>query len=74
METPQIPLLPSPTTSGGPPAQTYSPSSQFEAEPREDEGQLPLGHYVWILRRHAWKIITLVAVCVFSTIIVSKRL
>jgi uncharacterized protein involved in exopolysaccharide biosynthesis len=74
METPQIPLLPSPTTSGGPPAQTYSPSSQFEAEPREDEGQLPLGHYVWILRRHAWKIITLVEVCVFSTIIVSKRL
>jgi succinoglycan biosynthesis transport protein ExoP len=35
---------------------------------------VPLSHYVWILRRHFWKIAAFVAVCVLATFIVSSRL
>jgi capsular exopolysaccharide synthesis family protein len=35
---------------------------------------VPLSHYTWLLRRHAWKIIIFVAVCVTATYALSKRL
>ena len=35
---------------------------------------VPLSHYLWILRRHLWKIIAFVAVSVFATFVVSSRL
>src|SRR4051812_9788830 len=40
-----------------------------------DAGQtLPVAHYLWILKRHRWKIIPFVAACVLATFIVSARL
>lgn len=35
---------------------------------------VPLSHYLWILRRHFWKITAFVATCVIATFIVSSRL
>ena len=35
---------------------------------------MPLGHYLWILRRHAWKIAGFVAGVVLATLVVSLRL
>lgn len=39
-----------------------------------DEISLPLTHYLWILRRHAWNLIAFVATVVLATVIVSARL
>lgn len=38
------------------------------------QGSLPLAHYLWILRRHAWKLALFVVAVVAATIIVSSRL
>ncbi len=35
---------------------------------------VPLAHYLWILRRHKWRIVAFVLVCVTSTVVVSSRL
>jgi capsular exopolysaccharide synthesis family protein len=35
---------------------------------------VPLSHYLWILRRHVWKIVAAVATCVFCAFVVSARL
>ncbi|HET8550557.1 MAG TPA: hypothetical protein VFL57_21245, partial [Bryobacteraceae bacterium] len=35
---------------------------------------VPLSHYLWILRRHRWKIAGFVAACVLATLIISVRL
>jgi len=41
----------------------------------EHEGiSFPLPHYLWILRRHAWKMAAFVSVCVLATLLVSARL
>ncbi len=45
----------------------------YDAEP-SDQTAVPLAHYLWILRRHRWKILGFVAFCVVSTIIISERL
>jgi succinoglycan biosynthesis transport protein ExoP len=37
-------------------------------------GSVPLSHYLWILRRHAWKIAGFVAGVMLATLIVSLRL
>ena len=38
------------------------------------ERALPLSHYLWILRRHLWKIVGFVAFCVVVTYLISSRL
>jgi capsular exopolysaccharide synthesis family protein len=38
------------------------------------EAVTPLSHYLWVLRRHRWKILPFVLICLISTLIVSKRL
>jgi uncharacterized protein involved in exopolysaccharide biosynthesis len=43
-------------------------------EPESEEKALPLSHYLWILRRHKWKIMAFVLVSVVSTVVVSSRL
>jgi succinoglycan biosynthesis transport protein ExoP len=51
----------------------YAPAAQpqdFEPE----APSVPLSHYLWILRRHCWKIAAFVATCVLATVIVSARL
>src|ERR1022692_1882042 len=45
----------------------------YDAEP-PDQSAVPLSHYLWILRRHRWKILGFVLSCVASTIIISARL
>jgi capsular exopolysaccharide synthesis family protein len=36
--------------------------------------KVPLTHYLWILRRHRWKILAFVATCMLATAIVSLRM
>jgi succinoglycan biosynthesis transport protein ExoP len=56
------------------PNQTLQPSWYgYDAEPPEQSG-VPLAHYLWILRRHRWKILAFVCASVAATLIVSARL
>src|SRR3979411_1624085 len=43
-------------------------------DPEPDAPAVPLSHYLWILKRHRWKILPFVAASVLSTLIVSSRL
>ena len=43
-------------------------------DPQPPATTLPFSHYLWILRRHAWKIATLVVLSVVATLVVSTRL
>ncbi|MGC9950103.1 MAG: polysaccharide biosynthesis tyrosine autokinase [Bryobacteraceae bacterium] len=45
----------------------------YDAEP-SDLSSVPLTHYLWILRRHRWKILSFVLGCVAATIVISARL
>src|SRR5436853_2505319 len=44
----------------------------YELEP-ETPG-VPLAHYLWILRRHRWKILSFIFICVAATMVISTRL
>jgi capsular exopolysaccharide synthesis family protein len=48
----------------------FPPQQEFEPEPPA----VPLSHYLWILRRHRWKMVAFVASCVLATAVVSARL
>ena len=52
---------------------TMYPSYAY-AESTPEEPVVPLSHYLWILRRHKWRILTFVLACVTATVIVSSRL
>ena len=57
-----------------PPNQAVQPAWYgYDAEP-PDQSAVPLSHYLWILRRHKWKILGFVLGCVVATVIISKRL
>jgi succinoglycan biosynthesis transport protein ExoP len=57
-----------------PPSQTIQAQWYgYNVEP-PDQSAVPLGHYLWILRRHRWKILGFVFVCVSAAVIVSARL
>ena len=43
-------------------------------DPEPEEPAVPLSHYLWILKRHRWKILAFVSACVIATLIVSLRL
>ncbi len=43
-------------------------------EPEAQQPSVPLSHYLWILRRHWWKIALFVASAVAATIVISARL
>ena len=53
-------------------ASNFSNNGGWDAEPQEPV--VPLSHYLWILRRHRWKILAFVVTCVAATLIISKRL
>jgi len=55
---------------GYPPAPVgwYGPEMEFE------EPGTPLSHYLWILKRHRWKILAFVATCVIATLVISSRI
>ncbi len=46
----------------------------LDAEYEPQAAHVPLSHYLWILRRHGWKIAGFVAAVVIATLIVSLRL
>ena len=48
--------------------------SYAHAEQEPEESVVPLSHYLWILRRHKWRILTFVLGCVAATVVVSSRL
>src|ERR1700694_1449567 len=55
------------------PAETLRASWQgYDVEP-ETPG-VPLAHYLWILRRHHWKILSFIFICVAVPLIGSTRL
>ncbi len=45
----------------------------YDVEP-PDQTTVPLAHYLWIFRRHRWKILGFVFGCVAATIIISARI
>src|SRR5450432_3959029 len=48
------------------------PPPAWEMEP--EEPAIPLSHYLWIIKRHRWRISAFVAACVIATLVVSLRL
>ncbi len=50
----------------------YSPAPYPDLDP--DQVSVPLSHYLWIIRRHKWKILGFVAISTIATYIVSARL
>src|SRR6185437_7917371 len=55
--------------------ETYRlPPPAVEAEFEPQAAHLPLAHYLWILRRHGWKIAAFVAAAMLATLLVSLRL
>ncbi len=71
MSEPRPALLP-PAHQNLPAPSYYVQPPQPEMEP-EQQG-VPLSHYIWIIRRHLWKILLFVALCVIATFIISSRL
>ncbi|MDP3000769.1 MAG: polysaccharide biosynthesis tyrosine autokinase [Bryobacterales bacterium] len=39
-----------------------------------EEPVVPLSHYLWIVKRHRWKILSAIAACVIAAVILSARL
>jgi len=65
--------LPAPASLPAVPEQmTIYPPYAYTEPPEEQT--VPLSHYLWILKRHRWKIIGFVLTSVIATIIVSSRL
>jgi capsular exopolysaccharide synthesis family protein len=50
----------------------YPPFAYTQPEP--EEATVPLSHYLWILKRHRWKILAFAMVSVVCTVVVSSRL
>ncbi len=49
-----------------------APPPSWDAEP--EEPAVPLSHYLWIVKRHRWRILAFVAGCVIATLLISLRL
>jgi capsular exopolysaccharide synthesis family protein len=60
------------------PSNQYQPLAYYAPPPPQDVDpdppKVPLSHYLWILRRHRWKIFAFVATSVLATAIVSLRM
>lgn len=50
----------------------YVPSLYPEIHP--DERSVPPSHYLWIISRHKWRILSFIAACIIATFIVSMRI
>ena len=66
-------VIPPSPSDNAPVAAYYAPAAQ-QQEIVAEAPAVPLTHYLWILRRHLWKIVAFVATCVLVTAIVSARL
>jgi len=56
------------------PSVAYYPPIPLQQEFEPEAPAVPLSHYLWVLRRHRWKIVAFVATCVLATAVVSARL
>lgn len=54
------------------PAFAAAPQTGWDMEPEEQT--IPLSHYLWVLRRHRWKILSFIGISGIATLIVSARL
>ena len=50
------------------------PAFPFNERVEPDAPTVPFSHYLWVLRRHLWKMAAFVAICVLATFIVSSRM
>jgi len=64
---PSLPAVPEPYRA---PALPLIVDADYESAP----AHVPLAHYLWILRRHGWKMLGFVALVVLCTVVVSLRL
>ena len=55
---------------GGPGSMFMPPNGEVE----NSDSSLPLTHYLWIVRRHAWKIAAFVGLSAMATFVVTNRL
>jgi capsular exopolysaccharide synthesis family protein len=69
-------LLPAPDGPGRnlPAPSDMHRSNWYGPEPEPEQPAVPLTHYLWILKRHKWKIAAFILASVVCTYIVSKRL
>src|SRR5690242_20229129 len=55
------------------PADAYwSTANGFDAQP--EEPPVPISQYLWVLKRHRWKIASFTLASILATVIISKRL
>lgn len=55
-------------------AASLAPPQPASWEPEPPEPVLPLSHYLWILRRHGWRIAAFVVAVMAATLVVSLRI
>jgi uncharacterized protein involved in exopolysaccharide biosynthesis len=65
-------VIPSEQSNDLPVGAYYPPISQQELEP--ESPAVPWLHYLWVLRRHLWKILAFIATCVLVTAVISARI
>jgi capsular exopolysaccharide synthesis family protein len=56
------------------PASVRTEAEVWAGEPPGLEQAPPLAHYIWLLRRHRWRIVSFVAASVVATAVISARL
>ena len=56
------------------PYRAVNPPLIVDAEYESAPAHVPLAHYLWILRRHSWRMLGFVALVVLCTVVVSLRL
>ncbi len=54
----------------------YMPGATYTVlpEPEPQQATVPLAHYLWILRRHRWRLLSFIGTCVIATLLISLRL
>jgi capsular exopolysaccharide synthesis family protein len=73
-EQPRLAEVIPPGQSNKLPAVAYYPSIPPPQELEPEAPPVPLSHYLWVLRRHRWKMVAFVVTCVLATAVVSARL
>lgn len=74
MPDPEMQLIRMPAAAPNVPAPAYYLAAPPSPDVEPDSPVVPLSHYLWILRRHLWKILLFVITCVAATYVTSKRL
>jgi polysaccharide biosynthesis transport protein len=65
---------PADSETSGLPARALYRSNALVHYNEPEQRRIPLSHYLWLLRRHLWKIAAFVALAVLTTCIISSRL